>query len=146
MDYFTRFPEVIKLTSTTSKSIITALKSIFSRYGVPATLLSDNGPQFSSAEMKEFCKLYYFDHVTSSPYYPQSNGMVERTVRTVKKLLKGSSDPYLAFLTYRATPLPWCCRSPGELLMGRKVRTDLPQTTEQFIPDWQFLKETKAEL
>ena len=57
----------------------------FSRYGVPATLLSDNGPQFSSAEMKEFCKLCYFDHVTSSPYYPQSNGMVERTVRTVKK-------------------------------------------------------------
>ena len=131
VDYFSRFPEVIKLTSTTSKTIITALKSIFSHYGVPATLLSNNGPQFSSD----------FDHVTSSSYYPQSNGMVERTVRTVKKLLKGSYDPYLALLTYRATSLPWCCRSPGEPLMVRKVRTELPQTTEQFIPDWHFLND-----
>ena len=77
VDYFSRFPEVIKLTSTTSRSIITALKSIFSRYGVPAILFSDNGPQFASAEMEEFSKLYSFDHITSSPHYPQSNGLVE---------------------------------------------------------------------
>ena len=141
VDYFSRFPEVIRLTSTTSKSVITALKSIFSRYGVPATLLSDNGPQFCSAEMKEFSKSYCFDHVTSSPHYAQSNGMVERTVRTVKQLLKGSSDPYLALLSYLATPLLWCLRSPGELLMGRKVKTDLPQTMKQFIPDWHFLND-----
>jgi len=70
VDYFSRFPKVIKLTSTTSRSIITALKSIFSRYGVPATLLSDNGPQFTSAEMEEFSKIYSFDHITSSPHYP----------------------------------------------------------------------------
>ena len=90
--------------------------------------------------MKEFSELYYFDHVTSSPYYPQSNGMVERTVKTVKQLLKGSPDPYLALLSYRATPLPWCRRSPGELLMGRKVKTDVPQTIEHFTtPDWNFL-------
>ena len=134
---------MIELTSTTSRSKITALKSIFSRYGVPATLFSDNGPQFSSADMEEFLKLYSFNHVTSSPHYPQSNGMVERTVKTVKQLLKSAPDPYLALLSYRATPIPWCLRSPGEPLMGQRVRTDVPQTTEHFIPNWDFLEDFK---
>ena len=56
VDYFLQFPKVIRLTSTTSKSVITALKSIFSYYAVLATLLSDNGPQFCCAEMKAFSK------------------------------------------------------------------------------------------
>ena len=59
----------------------------------------------------------------------------------MKKLLQKSDDPYLAILNYKATPLHWCGRSPTELLMGRKVRTTLPQTASQFIPDWQFLEE-----
>ena len=45
-------------------------------------------------------------------------------VKTVKKLLE---DIYMALLSYRATPLPWCGLSPAELLMGRKIRTDVPQ-------------------
>ena len=48
VDYFSRFPEAIKLTSVTSQSVITALKSVFSRYGIPEVLVSDNGPQFTS--------------------------------------------------------------------------------------------------
>ncbi len=50
-----------------------------------------------------------------------SNGQAERTVQTVKNMLKKSSDPHLALLNYRATPLPWCHRSPAELLMGRAL-------------------------
>ena len=46
IDYFSRYAEVIKLTSTTSKSVIAALKSMFSRHGIPALFVSDNGPQF----------------------------------------------------------------------------------------------------
>ena len=141
VDYFSRYPEAIKLKSTTSKSEIEVLKSIFSRHGVPVVLVSDNGPQFASGEMQAFAKSYSFSHVTSSPHYHQSNGMVERTVRTVKQLLKNAPDPYLALLSYRATPLSWCDKSPSELLMGRKVRTDIPQTDEHFLPDWPFLSE-----
>ena len=114
VDYFSRYPEIVKLTSTTSQYIIAALKGIFARHGIPETVVSDNGPQYSSQEFTEFAGAYSFHHVTSSPHYPQSNGQVERTVKTVKKLLSGSNDPCLSLLAYRTTPLPWCNLSPAQ--------------------------------
>ena len=48
------------------------------RHGIPDKIVSDKGPQFSSQEFKKFKDLYEFDHVTSSPTYPQSNGKAER--------------------------------------------------------------------
>ena len=80
-------------------------------------------------------------HATSSPLYPQSNGMAERFVQTVKRLLKQSDNLNLALPTYRATPLPWCGRSPAELLMGRCIRTRLPQTDKPLMPQWPYLEE-----
>ena len=121
VDYFSRFPEVFKLTSTVTGSVIAALKSLFSRYGLPEILRSDNGPQYNSDEFATYMKEHGIRHVTSSPYYPQSNGQVERTVQTVKRLFKRSADPYQALLSYRATLLPWCNLSPAELLMGRQT-------------------------
>ena len=139
VDYFSRYPEVIKLNSTTSKTIISSLKAIFSRHGVPSVLMSDNGPQFDSRDMKEFANAYGFQHITSSPHYPQSNGLAERTVKTMKKLLKHTADPYMVLPSYRSTPLPWCNYSPAELLMGKKVKTDIPQTASHLTPQWHFL-------
>ena len=88
-------------------------------------------------------KGYGVQHLTSSPRYPQSNGQAERTVQTIKRLLKKSEDPFLALLSYRATPLPWCNFSPAELLMGRQLRTTVPQTDNQLIPKWSFLPQFK---
>ena len=139
VDYFSRYPEVIKLNTTTSKTVISSLKSIFSHHGIPSILMSDNGPQFDSSEMKTFANNYGFNHITSSPHYPQSNGLVERTVKTIKALLRHTDDPYLALLSYRSTPLPWCRYSLSELSMGRKVKTDIPQTADHFTPQWHFL-------
>ena len=96
------------------------MKLVFSRRGIPHTVVSDNGPQYDSVEMKQFASTYGFNHVMSSPYYPQSNGLAECMVKTIKSLLQETSDTYLALLSYRATPLPWCRLSPAELLMGRK--------------------------
>ena len=138
-DYFSRFPEVIKLNTITSASVITALKSIFSRHGIPEEVVSDNGPQYASHELKEFAKEYNFKHTTSSPHFPQSNGHAERAVQTVKKLLKGSKDHYMALLCYRSTPLTWCGLSPAELLMGRPTRCNIPRPATAFTPQWPHL-------
>ena len=141
MDYFSRYPEVIKLSSTTSSSVIAALKTVFARHGIPETLQSDNGrPQYSS---QEFAQMYGFNHVTSSPRYPQSNGQVERMVLIVKRMLQKSNDPHVALLSYRSTPDPSCGKSPAELSMGRTIRSTVTQTLAKLVPQWPFLQEFK---
>ena len=71
--------------------------------------------------------------------------MAESTVRTVKQFLRNTCTPDLYLHSYCATPLTWCDKSPSELLMGRKVRTDVPQTDYLIIPDWQLPgKETRS--
>ena len=86
LDFFSTYPELIKLSSTTSINIIYALKAIFARHGIPEILSSDNGPQYSSHEMREFATTYGFTHITSSPRYPQSNDFAERMAKSVKQL------------------------------------------------------------
>ena len=141
VDYFSRYPEVHKLRSTTTESVVNTLKTAFARHGIPEILRSDNGPQFRSKEFAEFANRYQFSHTTSSPLFPSSNGQAERAVKTVKRLLKKADDPFLALLSYRATPLPWCGKSPAELLMGRKIRSTLPQITDSLVPQWPYLDE-----
>ena len=144
IDYFSRYPEVHKLQSTTSYSIINAMKTVFARFGIPELLVSDNGPQYTSQEFNHFAKQYGFTQVTSSPYYPQGNGQAERTVQTVKRLLKENEDIHLALLNYRSTPFAWCGLSPAELLMGRRIRPALPTLTNNLIPGWEFLRDFQS--
>lgn len=126
---------------TTSHAVTTAMKSIFCRHGLPETLHSDNGPQFSLQKMAYFTSFNSIQHVTSSPYFPQSNGMAEKYVQPAKQLLKLSKDLDIALLNYRTTPLPWCNHAPPELLMGRYFRTTIPQITPRLIPKWPYLEE-----
>ena len=65
-------------------------------------------------------------------------------MQTVKHLLKDADNPPLALLSYRATPFSWCGRSPAELLIGRKIRTTLPQTITSLILQWSYLTEFKT--
>ena len=80
-------------------------------------------------------------HTTSSPYYPQGTGQAEWAVKTVKTLIQNADDPFLALLSYRATPLPWCSLSPAELLFGHRIRTTVPQLPCQMVPSWPYLQE-----
>lgn len=68
-----------------------ALKAMFSRYGIPQTPISDNGPQYTFEEFAKSVSSYRFIHLSSSPYFPQSKGS-ERAVKAVKNLLKDSDD------------------------------------------------------
>ena len=145
VDYFSRYPEICRVQPTTSQSVVTAMKSVFSRHGIPETVVSDNGPQYTSEEFTDFAHNYQFTHVTSSPHYPSSNGQAERAVQTAKHLLKNAEDPSLALLSYRSTPLPWCGKSPAELLMGRSIRSTLPLTKNNLIPEWSYIPQFKKD-
>ena len=96
---------VAKLEQTTSRCVISHMSSIVARHGIPELVVSNNGPQYSSEIFKEFARNYGFGHITSNPHYSQANGEAERAVQTIKGLLKKITDPSLAMLGYRSTPL-----------------------------------------
>ena len=109
---------------------------------------SDNGPQYHSKEFAKFAKEWGFKHSIigfkhNSPRYPQSNGEVERTVRTVKDILKKENDPTNALLAYRSTPLA-SGYSPAELLMGRKIKSTIPIVSKNLTPSLPKMKELKV--
>ncbi|KAL0149497.1 hypothetical protein M9458_055285 [Cirrhinus mrigala] len=144
IDYFSRFVEIAKLSSTTAACVVTHLKSVFARHGIPTEVMSDNGPQFSAEYFQKFAKEWGFSHTTSSPRYPQANGEAERAVRTVKDFISKAADPHLALMEYRATPLA-NGYSPAELLMGRKLRTTVPVMPSVLNPGWMDLDHLKEE-
>uniref|UniRef100_A0A8C7YYB2 Integrase catalytic domain-containing protein n=1 Tax=Oryzias sinensis TaxID=183150 RepID=A0A8C7YYB2_9TELE len=143
VDYFSRYIEVAKLNVTSAATVIAAMKETFSRHGIPETVVSDNGPQYASEKFKDFAMEYGFVHITSSPRYPQANGEAERAVATVKGLWKGGGEKTKALLSYRATPLE-CGYSPAQLLMGRQLKTTLPQQPVTLLPRWPNMKQFKT--
>lgn len=122
IDYYSRYIEVDKLPDMSSSATIECLKAQFARHGIPEKLRSDNGPQYSSREFRDFCKEYGIEHTTSSPLYPQSHGEAERAVETVKRMWRKCKDKHLALLNYRTTQLKGLSFSPAQLLMSRRPR------------------------
>ena len=137
VDYYSRYFEIERLYSTTSSAVIRKLKAMFSRNGIPEKVISDNGPQYSSQDFKNFANTWDFKHTTTSPHYPQSNGLAEKTVQTAKIILDKAraekKDPYLSLLEYRNTPVDGF-KSPAQLLNSRRLRSILPTTAAQLQP------------
>ena len=132
--------------TTTSEKTIQVLRNMFARHGLPEQLVSDNGPQFTSSEFKQFMHKNRVKHILSAPYHPASNGLAERFVQTLKHSLKASRHNdersirhrLAEFLfEYRATPHATTGVSPAELHTGHKLRTRfdlmLPDTKEQVM-------------
>ena len=136
VDYYSNYPEIAKLASLSSSNVILHMKSIFARHGIPRVLVSDNATCYASRSFKMFADEFNFEHRTSSPGYPQSNGKAEKRVGIVKgvlnKALDSNDDIYLALLAYRTAPMA-CGKSPSEMLMNRKLRNRLPQVDSESI-------------
>jgi transposase InsO family protein len=75
VDAYSKYPEVILAPNTTSRQTVTMFRKLCAQHGVPETIVSDNGTQFTSHEFREFCKANAVNHILSPPYHP--NQMVE---------------------------------------------------------------------
>ena len=133
IDYFSRDIEVHPVTRANTAETIEFLKSVYARHGIADVLISDNGPQYDSEEFSCFSDSWGFEHVTSSPQYPQANGEAERAVQTIKGLMKKCDDFYLSLLMYRNANLHNGF-SPAQLSMGRRLKTRVPCLPESLLP------------
>ncbi|CAI6370722.1 unnamed protein product [Macrosiphum euphorbiae] len=126
MDYFSRWIEVLSMKDKTSETVISLLKIVFSRFGIPEEIVADNNP-CGSREFKQFAEEWHFNVTLSSPNYPKSNGLAEKAVGIAKNMIKKSKsenqDLNLYLLNYRNAPvagLPW---SPAQMLQSRMLRS-----------------------
>ncbi|XP_031339506.1 uncharacterized protein K02A2.6-like [Photinus pyralis] len=134
LDAFSKYPEIKKMERTTSEETIEKFRDIFSTWGIPETIVSDNGPQFVSTEFKNFLIKNGIRQITSAPYHPSTNGAAENAVRTFKKSLKAALlthkhniTPSLVvsryLLNYRNSVHCATNETPSKLMIGRNVRT-----------------------
>ncbi|XP_032879397.1 uncharacterized protein K02A2.6-like [Amblyraja radiata] len=148
VDAHSKWPEVIKMSSTTSQKMIATLRTIFARYGLPEQICSDNGPQFVSEDFKKFLKTNGIKHCTSAPYHPATNGLAERFVQTFKKALKAMKHEDLPMqhkldnflFNYRNAVHAVTGQSPAMVFFNRQlgskldlVRPDLRRQVEQKV-------------
>jgi transposase InsO family protein len=140
VDAYSKWPACVPLRSLSSSSVVAEMERIFSDFGVPEIVMSDNGSQFDCAEFREFCEGHTVRSVTSSPTYAQSNGLVERHIQTVKKtLLKMFTDGrslWEALAAIRSTPISSELPSPAVLLQGRHLRDSLPFLQDRLVPQF----------
>ena len=146
IDAHSKWIEVSPMATATSLTTIQQLRQMFARFGIPETIVSDNGPQFASSEFAEFCHSNGICHVRVAPYHPSSNGLAERAVKILKQGLKKMSDGTLMdrlarlLFQYRNTPHTTTGMIPAELLMGRRLRSRLDlikPNLAQHVPDKQ---------
>ena len=88
IDNFSRLPEVVLVKKTEAQHIITAMEGIFRTHGLPQSIRSDNGPPFASKEFESFLEHLGIEHRKGIPYWPQSNGEVERFNQTILKVIR----------------------------------------------------------
>ena len=107
-------------------------KFIFSEYRWPDTLVSDNGPCYTAEMFTNLMKEYTVNHITSSPHYPQSNGLAEKFVQIVKNLFyKANEEELTSTKIYYDIPqylLACTSKSPMQMMQQRLARSQLPMS------------------
>jgi len=138
-DDYSRFPLVEIISSTSANTVLPVMDKIFSEFGIPDVLRTDNGPPFNSNKFDEFAKSLGFHHRKVTPRWPRSNGEVERFMKTIKSSINAArierkcwkQEMYRFLRNYRATPHTSTGQPPATLLYGRPIKTKLPE----LVPD-----------
>ena len=142
IDNASRWPEAEPLRSITSKSVIKAFETICLRNGFPRTVISDNGTQFCSNEFNRFCKQHNIQAIKTSPYRPQSNGLVERMHATLTSMINKLSKTKqgfwheitkLALYFIRMTPSSATGFSPYMIVHGWEPASPLEVVKERLL-------------
>ena len=114
--YYSKYPLVKKLKEFSRQEIINLTKQIFGEQGIPERVFSDNSPHYSSSLSKRFSMEWGFDQRTSSPRYPQSNGLADRCVQALKDAIRKATtsnrDLHMVLLCLRSTPIDHVIPSP----------------------------------
>ena len=147
-DYATRYPEAVPMKNIDAGSVADELIKIFSRVGVPQEILTDQGTNFTSQLLIELYKMLHIQPIRTTPYHPQTDGLVERFNQTLKSMLRKTAVkegldwdkmlPYVLF-AYREVPQTSTGFSPFELLYGYQVRGPLDVLKES----WQSSEKTE---
>ena len=133
MDMFSKYLEAIPLKRVDNEAVLEGMLEIFSRHGIPGTILTDQGSVFMSRLTKAVCQSLGIEQIRTSPYHPQSDGALERWHACLKGMLKRSEadlkywDRHLRYLLFAYRDTPHCVTgfSPFSLLFGREVKGPL---------------------
>ena len=141
MCLFSKFPDAIPLRRCDNETVCNALIEIFSRYGVPKCLLTDQGSVFTSHLTRQLCKAFGILKIQTSPYHPQSNGALERWHACLKGMMKRTDlkvklwDVKLRYLLFAYRDTPHCVTgfSPYVLMFGREGNGPLKFLSESWL-------------
>lgn len=139
IDYYTSFPEAVVISDISSVTLITELTKIFARFGYPLEAVTDNGRQFVGHLFESFLQSCGIKHIKASPYYPKSNGKIERFHRYLKKAFRATKcegktwkeELPKILMAYRATPHRASGETPPMLMFGRDIHTKCPHLEEK---------------
>lgn len=150
VDSYSGWFEVDLHSDLTTSTVISKRKRHFSVHGSPHTLLTDNGTQYTSLHFKLLAQQWDFEHITSSPGYPQSNGFTEQAVRSAKQLMEKShrdgTEVFLNLLNIRNIPHDSTLGSPAERLLSRQTCAAIPVSNTLLAPSPQNTQLISAQL
>ena len=127
----TKWIEILKMPNTKSPAVIRELRVLFSRFGIPRVVVSDNGPQLTSDLMKDFMTKNGVKHIFIASYHPASNGAAEGLVGKFKSAMKRMvmRNPDIMcnlanwLMAHRNTPHPTTGLEPSVAMLGRRARS-----------------------
>ncbi|XP_042234772.1 uncharacterized protein K02A2.6-like [Homarus americanus] len=137
IDAGSRWPEAFVVKTINTDTVTTLIEGCITTHGIPAVIVSVNGPQFTAKEFAQFCEEWGVKHHKVTPNHPQANGEIERFFATMLKALRAMHTEgkdwrrHLGkfLMHYRNTPHSMTGETPAKLLMGRNIKVKLPQVS-----------------